>query len=139
MQNTIKTNGKMTLTFNPQKYQDLLVKYQPKLIKTEAENEVALKVIEELMHKKDKSLEENELYKLLILLVEKFEKEYYLAGKTATNESILQLLMEQQNITTEDLIEIIGSKEMVLNVINGQQNIDKQQASKVSKFFPCFH
>ncbi|MBR8826778.1 MAG: hypothetical protein DSM107014_02560 [Gomphosphaeria aponina SAG 52.96 = DSM 107014] len=78
-----KISGKMTLTFNPEKYKEVLIKYQPKLIKTEAENEQALAIIEELMHKKHRSPEETELYQLLIILVEKFEQEYYLSGETA--------------------------------------------------------
>ena len=31
----------MTLTFNPEKYKEVLSEYQPKLIKTEIENERA--------------------------------------------------------------------------------------------------
>jgi HTH-type transcriptional regulator / antitoxin HigA len=66
----------MTFTFNQEKYQQLLLNYIPKVIKTEKENEKALKIVEELMHKK-RSPEEDELYQLLITLIEKFEQEYY--------------------------------------------------------------
>ena len=34
----------MTLTFNSEKYSELLVKYQPKLIRTETEEEFTLRV-----------------------------------------------------------------------------------------------
>ena len=67
----------MTLTFNPEKYKELLFNYQPKIIRTETENEKALALVEELMHRKDRTLEEEELYELLITLIEKFEQEYY--------------------------------------------------------------
>jgi len=40
----------MTLTFNPDRYIDLLSEYQPKLIKTGDENEKALAMVEKLMH-----------------------------------------------------------------------------------------
>ena len=60
----------MTLTFNPDKYKELLTVYLPKVIKTEAENEQALAIVEDLMHRK-RSPEENELYQLLITLIEK--------------------------------------------------------------------
>jgi HTH-type transcriptional regulator / antitoxin HigA len=66
----------MTFTFNQEKYQQLLLNYIPKVIKTEKENEKALKIVEELMHKK-RSPEEDELYQLLVTLIEKFEQEYY--------------------------------------------------------------
>jgi HTH-type transcriptional regulator/antitoxin HigA len=68
----------MTLTFNPDKYKELLTVYLPKVIKTESENEQALVIVEDLMHRK-RSPEENELYQLLITLIEKFEQEYYYA------------------------------------------------------------
>ena len=73
----IRRNKKMTLAFNPEKYKELLFNYQPKIIRTEAENEKALAMVEELMHRKDRTPEEEELYELLITLIEKFEQEYY--------------------------------------------------------------
>ena len=42
----------MTLTFDPIHYSELLFQYQPKIIKTEAENEKALSLVEQLMHQK---------------------------------------------------------------------------------------
>lgn len=67
----------MTLAFNPEKYKELLFNYQSKIIRTEVENEKALAIVEELMYKKDRTPEEEELYELLIILIEKFEQEYY--------------------------------------------------------------
>ena len=56
----------MTLTFSSQKYSDLLVKYQPKPIKT-------------------------------IVLIEKFEGDFYRPGSASTPHSMLLFLMEQQD------------------------------------------
>ncbi|MEY2977840.1 MAG: hypothetical protein RLZZ435_1979, partial [Cyanobacteriota bacterium] len=67
----------MTVTFNSSKYTKLLAQYQPKLIRTEADNDRALEIIEELMNRPDRSPEEDELYELLIVLIEKFEQEFY--------------------------------------------------------------
>ncbi|MEG4575445.1 transcriptional regulator [Microcoleus sp. N3A4] len=50
--------------------------YQPKIIRNEADNEKALAMVEEFMHRADRTLEEDELYELLIALIEKFEQEY---------------------------------------------------------------
>lgn len=127
----------MTLTFNSDKYKQLLEKekYQPKLIKTEAENEQALKIIEELMHKQNRTPEEDELYQLLIILVEKFEQEYYNCGQESTPHSLLLLLMEQKGIKQIDLVGIIGSKEVVSEVVNGTININQAQAKTLAQFF----
>jgi HTH-type transcriptional regulator / antitoxin HigA len=45
----------MTLTFNPEKCKEILSEYQPRLIKTEAENERALAIVEQLMNLTDRS------------------------------------------------------------------------------------
>ncbi|WP_199336196.1 hypothetical protein [Nostoc sp. FACHB-110] len=64
----------MTIVFNQDKYKELLVKYQPKLIKTEEENERALAIIEELTHRSNLTPEETEIYELFITLIEKCEQ-----------------------------------------------------------------
>ncbi len=58
----------MTLTFSRDRYRDLLLEYQPKLIKTEVENEQALVIVEKLMHLSDRTPEQQELYELTIVL-----------------------------------------------------------------------
>lgn len=55
----------MTLTFSSENYTNLLVRYQPKIIKTEEENERALAVVEELMHIKNRTPEQDALYEVL--------------------------------------------------------------------------
>ncbi len=125
----------MTLIFNSEKYSKLLVKYQPKLIKTEEENERALSIVEELMHSPNRSPEENELYELLITLIEKFEREFYSPGAASTPHSMLIFLMEQQNVKQEDLIGVIGAEEVVTEVIKGKQDMTQEQAKALGKFF----
>lgn len=113
----------------------MLKKYPLKEIKTEAENEEALEIIMELMHKKNLTLEEEELYQLLIVLVEKFEREYYLCGNSTNSHSLLLFLMEQKGIKQKDLVDIIGSKKVVSDIVNGKINISKDQAKALADFF----
>ena len=126
----------MTLTFNTEKFQELLSYYQTKIIKTEEENEKALAIIEELMHCKHRTNEENELYDLLIGLVEKFEQDFYLpATSTSTPNSMLLFLMEQQDVSKKDLEEVMGSAKIVSDLVNGKQNISKEQAKILANLF----
>lgn len=125
----------MTLTFDREKYQKLLCEYQPRVIKSEAENETALKVVEQLMHSKNRTLEENELYDLLVALIERFEQEYYQPGMTSTPRSILCFLMEQKGIIAEDLITVLGSQEIVTRVLDGKLEIDCDRAEALGNFF----
>jgi HTH-type transcriptional regulator / antitoxin HigA len=125
----------MTLTFNPDKYKDLLSQYQPKIIRNEADNEKALAVVEELMHGRDRTPEEDELYELLIALIERFEQEYYAPGSTATPLSILLFLMEQRELQPADLVAVIGSEKVVNEVIKGRRSIGKKLALILGCFF----
>jgi len=125
----------MTLIFNPDKYTELLSQYQPKIIRTEAENEKALAIVEELMHRCDRTPEEDELYELLIALIEKFEQEYYAPGVTATPNSLLLFLMEQRSLKPADLVGIVGSEEGVYELVNGDRDISKEQAVILGSFF----
>ncbi|MBW4669843.1 MAG: transcriptional regulator [Cyanomargarita calcarea GSE-NOS-MK-12-04C] len=125
----------MTLIFNPEKYQELLVKYQPKIIRTEEENEKALAIVEKLMHQPNRSLEEDELYALLITIIEKFEQEYYSPGDDSTPRSMLLFLMEQRGIKQSNLVGVIGSKGIVSEVVNGKREISKAQAKALGDFF----
>ena len=59
----------LNLNFNSEKYQELLAEYQPKLIRTEAENKLALISIEKLIHLSNRSPEQDAIYALLIILV----------------------------------------------------------------------
>ncbi|MFM9268062.1 type II toxin-antitoxin system HigA family antitoxin [Tychonema sp. BBK16] len=125
----------MTLTFNPDKYKQLLFHYQPKIIRNEANNEKALAMVEELMHRGDRTPEENELYELLIALIEKFEQEYYAPGTTATPRSILLFLMEQRELQAADLVPVMGSEKRVFEVVNGEGDIGKELALILGSFF----
>ncbi|MGD1921651.1 MAG: type II toxin-antitoxin system HigA family antitoxin [Pleurocapsa sp.] len=124
----------MTLTFDREKYKKLLCIYQPKVIKSEAENETALKVVEQLMHSDSRTPEENELYDLLVTLIEKFEQEYYQPGITSTPQSIFHFLMAQKGIVAEDLMVVFG-QEIAAKLLNGQLKIDGDHAKALGDFF----
>jgi HTH-type transcriptional regulator/antitoxin HigA len=124
----------MTLTFNPDKYKELLTAYLPKLIKTEAENEQALAMVEDLMHR-ERTPEENEVYQLLITLIEKFEQEYYQPNQQNNPSSMLLFLLEESDKNREDLVAVLGTENIVNNIFNGQEKINTEQARKLGDFF----
>jgi HTH-type transcriptional regulator/antitoxin HigA len=127
-------NGKMTLTFNSERYKELLTTYLPKVIRTEAENEEALAIVEDLMHR-ERSPEEDELYQLLIILIENFEQGYYQLDEQTNPQSMLLFLLEQSGKTREDLEVLLGSKNLINRILNEKEQITPEQAQKLSDFF----
>ncbi|MFM7476333.1 MAG: type II toxin-antitoxin system HigA family antitoxin [Microcystis aeruginosa] len=124
----------MTLTFNPEKYKELLARHLPKVIRTEAENEKALVIVEELMHRQHRTPEEDELYELLIFLIGNFEKSFYLQEST-TPHSMLLFLMEQQSVNKKDIARILGSDKIASSLIEGKGSITQEQAKLLGHFF----
>lgn len=124
----------MTLTFNSETYGSLLAQYQPKVIKNDEENEQAIALAEELAHRPNRTLEESALYNLLIALIEKYEQEHY-PMEQSTPDSMLLHLMEARNLTQADLVEILGSSDVVSQIINGKQKIGRVEAKALAEFF----
>ena len=133
----------MTLTFNPEKYKEVLSEYQPKLIKTEAENERALVMVEQLMNLPDRSPEQEEIYELLVILIERFEQEFYKPDRSNNPGSMLLFLMDQRDLQPIDLVSIFGSEAAVEDVINGRfatgdasrTSIDRSIANQLADLF----
>jgi HTH-type transcriptional regulator / antitoxin HigA len=127
-------SGKMTRTFNAQSYIELLVRYQPKPIATEAENDSAIALAQELEHRPMRSPEEETFLELLITLIEKFEAEHY-PIPTGTPNSMLRHLMDARELNESDLIPILGTPEKVRELLMGQKVIQPDEARKLAKFF----
>jgi HTH-type transcriptional regulator / antitoxin HigA len=125
----------MTVTFNSGKYSELLSQYQPRLIRTEADNEQALKIVEELMHRPDRSPEEDELYDLLIVLIEKFEQEFYQPNSDSNPHSMLQFLIEQQGLSSRDLVPTLGSEPVVAEILVGDREFSIAQIKALGTLF----
>ena len=124
----------MTLTINPSDYAQLLAKYQPKVIETEAENDRAIELAQELEHKSDRTNEESAILELLVTLIEKFEDEQYPIPE-GTPHSMLLHLMESNEIKQENLVGVIGSRGVVSEVVNGKRSISEAQVKALAEFF----
>ena len=119
---------------NSKSYGELLAKYQPKVITTEEENDQAITLASELEHQEKRTTEEETLLELLIVLTERFEEQYYPIPQETPN-SMLKHLMESNNYQSSDLVEVIGSRQEVLELMEGQGNFSQSQSQKLADFF----
>ncbi|MEH1885452.1 helix-turn-helix domain-containing protein [Nostoc sp.] len=124
----------MTLTFDQVAYSSLLAEVAPKVIETEEEYDRALAVAEPLTFCKNRTPEEKALHKLIVMLIEAYEKEFYLMDESAPHE-ILQHIMEVSNTRQADLVNIIGSSGVVSEIVNGKRSISKSQAKALGDYF----
>ncbi|MEG4586156.1 transcriptional regulator [Microcoleus sp. MOSTC5] len=129
-----KTTGKMTLTFDSDRYSSLLSQYQPRIIKNEDENETFLEIVENLLSRENLTSEEDILLELLVKLIEDYEETHYQLNASTPHSRLLHL-MDARSLKLADLVEIIGTVETVTELVNGQLEISKKQAEALGKFF----
>jgi HTH-type transcriptional regulator / antitoxin HigA len=134
MPNMTKTPGKMILTFNSDSYSELLSQHQPRIIKTEEENEKFLETVEELLSRSHLTTEEDALLELLVKLIEDFEDKHYQLNFSTPYSRLLHL-MEARSLEQADLVEVFGSSDIVAKIMNGELEITKNQAEALGNFF----
>lgn len=132
-----KMSGSATPTINRESYCDVITTYLPLPIRTEADNERALSQVECLMGQDSLTAAEGDLLDLLVQLIEHFEEAHYAfpPEMQSTPLSMLQFLMESNDLKQVDLIGIIGSKGVVSEVINGKRGLSKKMAIALGERF----
>ncbi len=124
----------MTLTFDKTTYGKLLAETQPKVITTEEEYDVSLRVAEKLIANKNLSLEEEALLELFTRLIEEYEEEHYPMPPVSPQE-MLEHLMDARGLRQVDLVGILGSKGVISEIMSGKRSISKAQAKALGEFF----
>jgi HTH-type transcriptional regulator / antitoxin HigA len=128
----------MTITLDRNNYPQLLAEFVPQAIDSELEYDRALAIAERLTFKKDRTEAEIKFLKLVVVLIEDYETEYYPMDNVAPHE-LLQHLMESNNTRQADLVGLIGSRGVVSEVVNGKRAISKAQAKALGDFFSVSH
>ena len=129
-----KPNGKMTLTIDKTVYNNLLTEISPQVIETEEEYDRILAIVERLTFTKILTPEQRALLKLLVQLIENYESENYPIDECTPHE-ILQQLMEVTGKSQSDLVGVIGSSDIVSDVVQGQRSISKVEAKALADYF----
>ncbi|MDP1715774.1 MAG: ImmA/IrrE family metallo-endopeptidase [Anaerolineales bacterium] len=94
---------------------------KPKVIKNEADYQLALSHLETLMDSHSGTPEEEEL-ELFAVLIENYERENFPIGLPDPVEAI-KFRMEQQGLTRKDLEPYIGSQSKVSEVLNRKRSL----------------
>lgn len=118
-------------------YVELLTEFQPVVIKTEKENEVALTKLDRLISKGEENWTKAEaaIFELLSTLVEKFEDEAYPMGQLTSPIDSLKVLMDERSLKQADLADIFGGQSVVSDVLNGKREINGRQAKQLAETY----
>lgn len=121
---------------NPRKYGELLLSVLPRTIRTEAEYDRVVKIVDRLAVKGEDKLtpEEDAFLELLTVLIERYDDEHYQIPD-APPHAIIQMLMQDRGLRHKDLMLILGSRGTTSDVINGKRNPSKPQIKALAAFF----
>jgi len=124
----------MTITLGRDNYLELLTEFAPQVIDSEAEYDRVLEIAERLTFKVERTAAEIKILKLIVALIEDYEELHYPMDDVAPHE-LLQDLMLSNHTQTADLVALVGSQEIVSELINGQSVITRAQAKVLGEFF----
>ncbi len=120
----------------PAKYGRLLAEALPVTIRSEAQYERALKVVDSLMSKAESKLtrEEDTLLDLLTTLIERYEDEHHPIPDLPGNE-VLAFFLQERGLKQSDLLPIFKSRGVISELVSGRRPIGLRIAKKLGKFF----
>jgi HTH-type transcriptional regulator/antitoxin HigA len=125
----------MSATAVRSEYAALLSSTLPAVIRSEAENERYIAMLEELDGKGNRmTAAERRMAELLTLLIEDFEEKHY-ALKTASPVEVLNELMLANDLKQKDLVDVFGTPSIVSEVLHGKRHLTTEHIRRLSRRF----
>jgi HTH-type transcriptional regulator/antitoxin HigA len=121
-------------------YEELMLDFLPRPIKTEAEFEAVQREVDRLLDKNELSPDEQDYLDLLGTLIIDYEErtedetQYELRGV-----ELIKGLMKLHDLKQKDLVPIFKTKSIVSAVLNGKRQLTAEHISKLSAFFHLRH
>jgi HTH-type transcriptional regulator / antitoxin HigA len=125
----------MSATAVRSEYSALLSRALPTVIRSEAENERHLGMLEELDNKgRRMTAAERRMADLLSLLIEDFEEKHY-SLKASTPLEVLRELIQANNLKQKDLVDVFGTPSIVSEVLHGKRQFTTEHIRRLSRRF----
>jgi HTH-type transcriptional regulator / antitoxin HigA len=125
----------MSATAVRSEYASLLSSTLPSVIRSEAENERHIAMLEELDRKGGRmSAAERRMAELLTLLIEDFEERHY-ALQPSSPIDVLNELMLANNLKQKDLVNVFRTPSIASEVLSGKRRLNAEHIRKLSRRF----
>jgi len=125
----------MSATAVRSEYAALLSSTLPAVIRSEAENERYIAVLEELDGKGSRmTAAERRMAELLTLLIEDFEDKHYTL-KASKPVDVLNELLAANNLKQKDLLDVFGAPSIVSEVLHGKRQLTTEHIRRLSRRF----
>jgi HTH-type transcriptional regulator/antitoxin HigA len=125
----------MSATAVRSEYSALLTRTLPAVIRSEAENQRYIAMLEELDTKGHRmTAAERRMAELLTLLIEDFEEKHY-ALETSEPVDVLNELMNSNNLKQKDMLDVFGTPSIVSEVLSGKRQLTTEHIRRLSRRF----
>lgn len=134
------TRGSIDNPETTQAYQQLLLAFSPRTIKTEADYAQVQAQIDRLIDKDDLSIAEQEYLELLGMLIYTYEEQterkedYELRGI-----ALLKGLMDLYDLQQKDLVPIFKTESIISDVLKGKRRLTTEHIDGLAAFFKLPH
>ncbi|HLA09440.1 MAG TPA: hypothetical protein VJ023_02405 [Pyrinomonadaceae bacterium] len=137
MQNMTAATGRKIAKrrINHRKYGALLANTRPRVIETPEELKRLMRQTEPLLAKGDRrTAEEDELCRLVLQLIDDYQRAHSIIPTLKLNE-LLEALLEESGMRQVDLLPVFGSRSRISDAVNVKRAISKAQAKKLGELF----
>jgi HTH-type transcriptional regulator/antitoxin HigA len=125
----------MSATAVRSEYASLLTSTLPAVIRSEAENERHIAVLEELDHKGSRmTAAERRMAELLTLLIEDFEEKHHALAPSSPLD-VLKELMLANDLKQKDMLDVFGTPSIVSEVLRGKRKLTTEHIRRLSRRF----
>jgi HTH-type transcriptional regulator / antitoxin HigA len=125
----------MSATAARSEYAALLSSALPAVIRTGAENERYIALLQELDGKGSRmTVAERRMAELLTLLIEDFEDKHY-SPKSADPVEAISELMLANSLKQKDMLDIFGTASIVSEVLSGKRKLTTEHIRRLSRRF----
>ena len=115
-------------------YAALLSEIRPEVIRDEKQNRAYIVRLEALSSKKHLTAAEEKLMRLLLLLVEDFERNSDPVPDAGPID-VLRHLMEAHSLRQRDLADVFGTESIVSEILHGKRDFTKEHIRRLSARF----
>ena len=117
-------------------YEELLCEVRPEAIETdERYDQVSMRLAELVRKGSRRTASETRLMKLLVVLVEDYDRRQALPPDDSTPAEKLHYLLEMSGKPTSALIPVFGQRSHVNEALTGKRPISAEQARKLGAIF----
>lgn len=115
-------------------YLELIVNFPPRPIANQAEYEATQAQINKILERSNLTEDDRAYLKILGLTIYDYEEKHE-QMPILSGVELIHALLEESNLTLQDLVPVLGNESLVQAILKGQQPLNSEYIEKLSSFF----